>query len=267
MQRSALPIVVFLSLLIPCLLSSGIRECSSIQEVVSEIQPGSLVIFDLDNTLMRPCQTLGSDEWTQYYVSKLVDTGKGEAEALEEAIGLLHAVYAVTKVQPMEETTAAVISSLQHQNIPIVAVTSRSSRVASITIRQLASIGINLSLTAPSQAYFPLVDTKEAVFDNGIVFTTGKSKKSALLALFKQLSWMPKRIVFLDDKEQHVQDVCSLEQQGIECVGLRYGRADEYIKKLDPYICDIELQSFLSTLPDAQAESNHDSTPLLVPSL
>ena len=43
--------------------ASFIRQCASIQEVIPEASPRTFVVFDIDNTLLRPLQMLGSDEW------------------------------------------------------------------------------------------------------------------------------------------------------------------------------------------------------------
>jgi hypothetical protein len=60
-----------ISFFLPSSLSSLIRECSTIRDVIAEIQPDTLVVFDIDNTLLRPCQMLGSDEWFYYYIKKM----------------------------------------------------------------------------------------------------------------------------------------------------------------------------------------------------
>lgn len=253
---------LFLSLLmLQASLTSVVRECSSLQEVCSEVGPETIFLFDLDNTLMRPCQMLGSDEWFQYYFSSTRQQMKDQEAAMQRAIELLHAVYAVTCVKPIEQCTAEVISSLQKQGVPMIGVTSRSPSVASITIRQLASIGIDFTLTAPSKASFPLIGCYDSLFFKGILLTSGKSKKNSLTAFFQQISWKPKRIICVDDKATHLHEMQAFEDEGIRFLGLRYSGADECVRSLDPQICDIQLRSFLHIMSDTEASEHRVSPP------
>ena len=110
-----------------------------------------------------------------------------------------------------------------------------------------------MSVTAPSQVCFPLIDVSEALFYHGVLFTEGKSNKNALSAFFRQLSWTPKKILFIDDKKQMLDDMSTYEQEGVEFVGLRFSGADACVKALDPKICDVELEAFSNLMSDAQA--------------
>jgi hypothetical protein len=252
MKGISLLSVIGILILQPTNVFSLIRECSSIQEVIADAQPGTLVIFDIDNTLLHPCQMLGSDEWFQYYVKKKERQLHNYEEALNQAVDILHSVYCSTRVKPMEACTVEVVHALQNQGLNVIGLTSRSSTVAGVTIRQLASIGIDLSVTAPSQASFSFAGLSETLYFHGVVFTKGKSKKNALSAFFEQLSWCPKRILFIDDGKKHIDELSTYENEGFEFVGLRLNVADAYVKALDPKICDAELEEFLDRMPDTR---------------
>ena len=187
------------SLVLPSRASSAIRECSSIQDVIGEVRPGTLVVFDIDNTILRPAQVLGSDEWFHYYLMKMKLEMADQSQAFIQAVDLLHSIYFVTQVKAMEECTADVLHSLQNKGVTMMGLTSRSPPVANISIRHLKSLGIDMNLTAPTHACFSLIDIPETLFFQGVLFTNGKSKKNALSAFFKQISWKPKKIVFIDD--------------------------------------------------------------------
>ena len=45
-------------------------EVATMQETLYAITAKTLVIYDLDNTLIRPSQTLGSDQWLGIWSSK-----------------------------------------------------------------------------------------------------------------------------------------------------------------------------------------------------
>jgi hypothetical protein len=150
----------------------------------------------------------------------------------------------------MEECTARVVHSLQEQEVKMIALTSRSPSVANVSIRQLTSLGINLSMTAPSKAYFSLINVPETLYRQGILFTNGNSKRAALSAFLHQLSWIPRKIVFVDDRRKYLEEVCVCEDEGIEFIGLRFNGSDVHANAFDPKVCDIELQSFLNLMLD-----------------
>jgi hypothetical protein len=230
-----------------------IRECPTIQEVLPEALPDTLVILDIDNTLIRPCQSLGSNEWFQHQLKQKKEAFQDPEEALNQTIDLLHSIYAVTKVQTMEPETAKVIRQLQDRNVMVMGATYRGPMIASLTIRQLASVGIDLSVTSPSKATFPLIDLSESLYYRGILFSSGKSKRQALLGFFRQLSWRPKRIVCIDDQKKYLEEISAFEDEGIPFVGLRFSGGDVYIKDFNPQLCEIELKAFNQLLSDDEA--------------
>ena len=253
MKNSMLILSLCASLFLPTHLSSLIRECASIQEVCAEVKPDSFVIFDIDNTLLRPCQTLGSDEWFQYYLHKRAEQLHDREEAFLQAVDLLHGIYAVTRVKPMERCTAAVVRELQAQGVKVIGLTSRDPAVAHLTQNHLSSIGIDMRLTSPSTATFPLFDMPHALFYHGVLFTCGKSKKDALSAFFRQLSWVPHRMIVIDDKEKHLNELQGYEKEGVQFVGLRFNGGDVYEKTLDSQVCDAQLKAFVELVSDTVA--------------
>jgi hypothetical protein len=242
-----------MSIVYPTYSFSLVQECSSLHEVLDEARPGTLIIFDIDNTLLRPSQMLGSDEWFRYYLQKREAEMQDREEAFNEAVELLHGVYSATKVQPIDPCTSEVVRLLQDQGSMVMALTSRDPAVANLTIRHLSSLGMNMQTTAPSSETFTLIDAPHALFSKGILFTRGKSKKNALTCFFKQLGWKPQRIVFIDDRRTYLEEMKSYEEEGIEFVGLRFNGADAYVNSLDQKICDIQLDAFCTIISDVKA--------------
>jgi hypothetical protein len=196
---------------------------------------------------------LGSDEWFQYYFTKRAEQLNDREEAFSQAVDLLHSIYAVTQVKPMERCTVEVVHALQARGLKIIGLTSRDPTVAHLTVNHLSSIGIDMRVTSPSTATFPLIDMPKALLYHGIVFTCGKSKKNALSALFRQLSWVPDRIIVIDDKKKHLSEMQEYEKEGIQFLGLRFNGGDVYENALDPKVCDAQLKAFLELVSDSVA--------------
>src|SRR6185295_19513956 len=120
--------------------------------------PKTLIIFDIDNTILCPQQVLGSDPWFRYYKERLVAEGLSEKEALSGAVEMLHRVYRKTKVKLIESKTPSVIESLQKRKQPVIALTTRSVEVADCTVNHLASLGVDMKKTRPLHQNFMLPD-------------------------------------------------------------------------------------------------------------
>ncbi len=257
MNHTAVPIVSFLCslLLYPVFLCGTIRECATIEEVLVEAQLETLVILDIDNTLLRPCQMLGSDEWFQYYLKYQTSLLGNEQAALLRTLDLLRAIYATTNVMPMEKQTATVVHELQKKGTIMMGLTNRGPDAANMTFRHLGLIDIGLGETSPCKASFTLWRLPGTLYQRGILFTDGKNKREALSAFFQQLSWTPKRIVYINDHRKYLEEVSAFEKEGVSFIGLRYSVADIYLKNFDPKASDAQLEAFSTILPDSAVKS------------
>lgn len=75
----------FLGPLWPQDAAAEIRESLTMAAVDSLATPGTLVVFDIDNTLIEPTVTLGSDQWFYWYVAELEAAGRTARRAVDEA--------------------------------------------------------------------------------------------------------------------------------------------------------------------------------------
>src|SRR5690349_6313422 len=114
-----------------------IREANSMQVALENVRAGDLVVFDIDNTILSPTQTLGSDQWYGYLVEKYKRGGADESSAIDLALRDWIAVQKVTRVNPVERITPQLIRSLQKRGIPLMALTARPGELKTATARQL----------------------------------------------------------------------------------------------------------------------------------
>lgn len=245
---------ILLFLLFPCIVFCEIRECSTIKDMACEATPDTLLIFDIDNTLYRTVQMLGSDEWFYSHLSAQQKKTKDKEEALNTCLDLLHAIQAVTQVQPMEPCTASVVKQLQEQGYTVMALTTRGPQIGYTTLRQLDSIGIDMRKSPPTTTSFYLETMAQVQFLRGVLFTNGQHKGKALSQFLRQATLKPKRIVFINDKLAHIKEVAQIESEGIEFLGLRYSGSDEHVKKFNPDVAEMQLNFFLNLLSDASAQ-------------
>ncbi|MBI1862444.1 MAG: DUF2608 domain-containing protein [Deltaproteobacteria bacterium] len=223
-----------------------IRETNSLRDVANAATTGSFVAFDLDNTLIEPIQTLGSDQWFEHISKQL---------GIDGAIALWSKVQLKTQVRPVEQTTSSIVREIQDRGVPVIGLTARPLTVAEATLQQLASVGIDLSRTTPifDDLAFP-GHLENAQYTQGIIFA-GKNQKGDMIVRFLDRTGLhPSVIVFADDKPKHTASVDSaLTAKGINNIEFRYGAADERVKAFDAEIAAVQLHYFDGILDDEAA--------------
>lgn len=250
--------IFFLSLFIACfrsLYAAGtIEECSSIQKLLSLASPtfSQLIILDIDNTLYRPKQMVGSDEWFDYTLQQ--EQKNAPHESKQKVLTLWTALQMITKVIPMESKTVDVINTLQQKHCLVMAMTTRGSNLAFSTFRQLSSLDIHLEKSEPTHVRFQLNKLPDVHYGNGVLFSNGHHKGETLKEFFTQLQWTPKQIIYINDKKEPLEEVQNSLPDSIDFLGLRYSKADQFVQQFKPDIASKELEAFTSLLSDQEAQ-------------
>lgn len=205
--------LALLGLLIASAARADVREIKSMAEIVPELTPGTLLVFDIDNTLVEPVGNIGSDQWYAYIVKAGARDWELSADGAESRAGEIWAETLKTvKVKPVEALTPALIREQRKRGIKIMALTAREPGDAPATFRQLADIGVDLGKNV------------EFVGD-------GPDKGKALVAYLKKYKLTPAKVVFADDKPHHARNVdAALTAAGIPSVSFRYGATDEKVR-------------------------------------
>jgi hypothetical protein len=237
-----------LFVMVSSFLGAEIRECSSLNEVLQEVRQDTLFIFDLDNTLLRPCQTLGSDEWVEYSLKKKKEEGLPSDEVKRSVIETWAAVQILTKMRLIEQDAPKVIEKLQEMGFPVMILTSRGEEVIRATRLQLLSAAIDMGKSPVCKTNFYLKEFPQVGFFDGVLYAFGRNKGEVLTSFLHQIGFKPKRILFVDDKKSCLDAVARVEQEGIEFLGLRYNRADPIVRSFDALLADIELEHLQGSL-------------------
>lgn len=234
-----------------------IIECQNFKEIYNHIDKETLIILDIDDTLLIPKQMVGCDEW---FMHRLADYKKtmSDEDALENALKEWEAVRHLTEMMIVEPQTEEIIADLQNQGHIVMGLTTQGLALATRTSLQLKEQKIFLNLTAPSKEdlYFT-VGHHGVLFRNGILFTSGQSKAESLKQLCSSISFQPKKILFINDKASHLKD---LERYALESdipfVGLRYGYSDFRKKAFSSAIADYQFShsSLNSLMSDIDAK-------------
>lgn len=230
-------------------------------EVQEEITPQTLVVFDIDNTLITPTGNLGSDQWF-FYLQKIYSLkGLSEKESMDQANLTWNKTQELIKVKAVESDTPSWIEQLQKKGIKTMALTARNTDVADTTKKQLQSIQVNFRATPPSSQTLKLSKTElqseeGAIFTDGILLVgEGNNKGLVLRAFLKKLGYTPEKIIFIDDKLKHVNNMeKALSTLSIPYFGYRYAALDQQVEAFKNQTSEVNDQKtaelfFMGQLP------------------
>jgi hypothetical protein len=247
------------------ILNASIIEMKHMREVSKYVDKNTLLIFDLDNTLIELPQHLGSEEWFYNTFQDYKKKKMSEEEALQNTLLKFFAVQHLSQVRIVEENSDKIIQDLQKKNFSIIGLTTRHMELSLCTAFQLESLNINLLKTSPSDKEVFFNNPRSVLFKNGlgsvlfkngILFTSGTDKGKALFTLLEKINYHPKKIVFVNDKLSHLKEVeIACENNKISFVGVRYSFLDDKINIPKREISDLQFKHFNdSILTDHEAE-------------
>ncbi len=206
-------------------------ETSSIADVLFYEQPATLFVFDLDNTLVWPQQSEGSDQWVTKRIKDRLSLCYSPQKAFELTFQENDRLQEVLTLFPVEKNTRYVLNKLSRDGFQTIGLTARSLVLTKRTIKQLRDAGISFN---PKELDRDIKGTLKRPFRlcHGILFCDGKDKGEALLYILRQCDYKPARIVFTDDKIAHLREVAdACAREGIAFSGIRYANLDKVVKR------------------------------------
>jgi len=244
--------------LLLCVLSAGalcasIIETSSFAALKEHADHDTLILIDIDDTILHTKQAFGSDAWFYNKLKELSST-RAYKEAIGVALPLWHKAQEVTGVSLVEENTPSVIAALQDRQYKVMCLTTRGKVIMDATLRQLASLGIDMKRAAPFKGHFPItVSSEYGYWNQGVLFTGGGDKGKTLMSLLEKMAFRPKKILFINDKATHLRDVeKDVEPAGMSFTGLRYNRSDKK-KEIREDVAKVQEEYFNKILSDEDA--------------
>lgn len=252
-----------LYLILPILVFSAhgltdIKQAPTMAEALKDADHETMVFFDLDNTVFMPPQSLGGEEWFDYFVEKrskeFKALGMNEKDAIEKAVKMGVADFTRlhqngTPVIPVDEDTPKLINDLQAKGISTVALTARNLELLSGTRKELEQIHVFFERTAPKKSPLKLKLKNPALYSQGMIFVGGNKKGETLVAFLKQLRLKPKKILFVDNKLHHIENVGkALQEFGVDYLGRRHGKADQKIESMDKKGVEIQHRYYFGEI-------------------
>lgn len=232
-----------------------IVELDSMGNLQKHLSKNTLIVFDLDNTVMHPSQDLGSDEWFFHRMNSYLNSGMSRDVAFEKLYGEYFLAQALTEAELVERVTAPLILDLQQKGYAVMALTTRSLNLLYPTNRQLQSLSVDFSKSAPviKDCYFS--NSLPVLYRNGILFTNGTDKGDSFNRFCELSGYAPTAVVFINDKASDLLQVeKGCEKKSIPFLGLRYGFLDERVKNYTDRLANVQQEQLKGILSNEEAQ-------------
>ncbi len=192
-----------------------------------------LVVFDIDNTLMKARQPLGSDQWFEWQADAIAKaTPEAAFKTFDELLDAQANFYQLSKMDLTQSDLPQLVASIKAQGNSIFLLTSRGPGLRSVTERELKRNGLAFGdktiMRGIPEEIVEAPFKQPVSFMNGIFMTSGHHKGEALAYLVKKSGKSFDAIVFADDLEKHTKRVGETfaASSQPEVVTFRYGKVD-----------------------------------------
>ena len=207
------------------------HDLADIAPALAESTKRTLLVLDIDDTLLTSDGFFGSDKWYEW--QKTLPAGDpGKVPCLFDVISLNYETGGQRATQP---DGPALVNAVQVDKLLL---TSRNPLYRGGTLRTLRDAGYALPAPLAGQADGSSWDFRKApdaapvriTYDQGVFMTTGQDKGLALLALLQRLHTRYDRVVLVDDGKKNIDNMrAALRDAGIDYLGLHYTRIDKSI--------------------------------------
>ena len=206
-----------------------------IAAALAESPKRTLLVLDIDDTLLTSVGFFGSDSWYEWQQGLKADD-PGKVPCLFDVISLNYEAGSQRATQP---DGPALVNAVQVDKLLL---TSRNPLYRGGTLRTLRDAGYALPAPLAGQADGSSWDFRKApdaapvriTYDQGVFMTTGQDKGLALLALLQRLHTRYDRVVLVDDGKKNIDNMQNaLRKAGVDYLGLHYLRVDKSIAAAD----------------------------------
>ena len=208
------------------------NDLAQIAPALAESPKRTLLVLDIDDTLLTSPGFFGSDTWYEWQAKTLQPGDPDKLACLFDVVSLN---YEAGNQRPTQPDGPALINALPVDKLML---TSRNRLYRGGTLRTLHDAGYALPTPLGGQAEGAAWAWRKAPgaretrmdYDQGILMTAGQDKGLVLLALLQRLRLHYGRVLLVDDGEKNINDMrAALRDAGIAYLGLHYTRVDKRV--------------------------------------
>ena len=229
-----------------------IENLDKFEEVVQKLGCKSLVLFDVDYTLLTPkdasLKPCGKDLRRKY----LHGLDPKQREYLQSILAL------ESEEELIDSSLPLLIKRLQKNKIHLIGLTAletgeygKIKQLEDWRINQLKKFKIDFS--SEFQGYNPIHLTEctsynnhYPLFKNGVIFSNRQSKGEVLAIFLQKIGWMPNKIVFIDDSINQIKSVeLAAEKLDIAFIGFHYTAAEKNSCGFEPLLGEFQFKNLV----------------------
>jgi len=238
----------------------SVMECISIktlQPYLDQLQPGDWLVVDIDDTIITPKATMFRTKSPHH---KFIDHLKTLPDS-----SLTISIWRLSRdVTLVENEWPAIIDSLKKRGVIVVALTQmhtghfgKISSMEKWRAQELKNLEITFSSYAENSVKILIDSEKPATLYQGILFTGGHTKAQTLISFINKYG-KPSKLVFIDDRIEHVQSLQKLcTDIKIPFEGCHYQAVDQLPYSATQDFGDIQTQKLMNDglwLEDCEAQ-------------
>jgi uncharacterized protein DUF2608 len=199
-----------------------------IEEEIHRLDANSLVLFDVDATLIVPNDAILKPKGKALF--KELIKGYPDRDLFREI--RMKASHSL-----VDPCSIPFVHELQRRNIPVIAFTAAPAKVRGSVhpgdwrVDELKGYGFDFSPSFPGCTVLELVkhpnEPHLPFYKSGVLYSSLHPKGDILLQFLQRLGWHPNKIIFIDDELDFVRSVVeSLDTLEIPCLGIHYTAAN-----------------------------------------
>ena len=259
-MKKILPMILFLTINA----TAAMSELASYSDLdLNIIDQDTLVVFDIDNTLIRQDSLIGTHQWGDHIRESAIKKGISPDKAAEMQHAAFASVQPYVQVVKVENDIDVILKHLQKNRISYFALTARVPELKNVTYNQLQSLKLFFEKSFPEQK------NKAAIKDyfyKGLIFSGATPKGELLKTILQNSQRQYKKVIFVDDRKYNLDSIeSSLKDDPIELITLRYGGADLHVRSFNPDLANLIYSVFVETkvlINESQARNiKKESTP------
>jgi hypothetical protein len=223
-------IIIFIcSLLVNPLLAQVINDkTDSFADIAAKYQElgvdskTTLMVFDLDDTLITMSQPLGSVgwwDWQQELLKQGSDSDKLFTKDYQQLVRIQNILFQLIKMEVTDDDVIPFLKGATNQGATVMGLTARGKEHLSATLMQLKDnhfmvddkllfrkngLKVNNNKTSVAGNFHCPQFSREVIYQQGIMFLDGEDKGEALLCILANTKQDIKTILFVDDAQRNI---------------------------------------------------------------
>lgn len=270
---------ILITLFASCLIFTQLRaviieapNLNQFEETLKTIDQQSLVLFDVDETLLFPKDLIlnhyAKEIWNRY-AKETIDNPEIVLPGKCDDQYFLGQVFSKIEYEVVDPKIVEIVRSLQSRNIKTIAFTKMFvgsfgiiSSMEDWRIEHLKKHQFDFSGAFPQfqEMKINVLSTGiSSLFKKGVLCANKQAKGPVLIAFLEAIQWRPSQVIFIDNRLDYLKSVeIALEKTGIEFIGFHYRDVENRPCVVNEHLAKFQLMHLAKTgewLSDQEASA------------